>query len=416
MTRVLHLSHFEDYGGSARSATNIHRGLRELGVDSRMLVGVKDGHDPDVAPLRTTRAVALVDKVIHRSALSFGVQYPADIASFRLTSHAWFREADVLQLFNIHGGWFAHTVLPRLAARKPVVWRLSDMWAMTGHCGYSYACERWRTGCGNCPNLAEYPGVPRDATALNWRVKRRIYARTDLVIVAPSRWIAERAKESPLLGRYRVEVVPNGVDTEFFAAGRRAEARERFGLAAKEKVVLISSLQARKGGEIVLGTLALAARETGGVTALVMGPRERPPAEHPGVRIVDLGVVEDPATVRDAYAAADLMLQPTLADNLPNTVLESMSSGTPVVAVARGGLADAITDGVDGRLAAEPSASELCRLVCDVLADDGDHLRMADRARATAEGRFSLRSQAMSILGIYDEILGNAGVSTSGRR
>ena len=143
LSSILHLSHFDEYGGSARSAQKVHRGLRELGIRSRMLVGHKDGNDPDVRRIARSDAIALADRVAHRAADQVGLQYVANASSFLLKRDPWFREADVLQLYNIHGGWFALTALPRLARAKPIVWRLSDMWAMTGHCGYSLDSERW---------------------------------------------------------------------------------------------------------------------------------------------------------------------------------------------------------------------------------------------------------------------------------
>ena len=204
LSSVLHLSHFDEYGGSARSAQKIHSGLRELGIRSRMLVGHKDGHDPDVRRIARSDAVALADRVAHRAADEFGLQYVANASSFLLKRDPWFREADVLQLYNIHGGWFALTALPRLTRAKPTVWRLSDMWAMTGHCGYSLDSERWRTGCGSCPHLQTYPPVRRDATAANWRLKRRVYAKAPLTLVAPTHWLEGLTRESPLLAHYPV--------------------------------------------------------------------------------------------------------------------------------------------------------------------------------------------------------------------
>jgi glycosyltransferase involved in cell wall biosynthesis len=368
-----------------------------------MLVGTKVGNDPDVEQL-SHGAVRFLDKVAHRAEATCGVQYLADVSSFRLPRHPWFRDADVLQLYNIHGGWFAHTALPRLAARKPVVWRLSDMWSLTGHCGYAYGCERWRIGCGECPDLAEYPAVRRDATAFNWRVKQRIYNRTELVIVAPSRWIAGLVAESPLLGRYRVESIPNGVDTEFFSVRDRAEAQRKLGIPAGERVVLVASLQARKGGDIALAALEAAAQAHGPLTALVMGPREIAPSDRPGVRVVDLGVVDDEDTVRAAYCAAEVMLQPTLADNLPNSILESMAVGTPVIALARGGVVDAITHTVDGYLVDEPSPQDLGAAVVSLLTDQALRDRLAEEARRTIEDRFSLGRQAEAFRALYEEL------------
>ena len=404
MRSVLHLSHFDEYGGSARSGMNIHKGLRELGLDSRMIVGSKSGTDPDVAPLREG-ALQAFEPMVHRAGSAAGVQYLADASSFLLARHPWFKEADVLQLYNLHGGWFAHTALPLLSRRKPTIWRLSDMWSMTGHCGYAYDCERWLTGCGSCPNLGEYPPIRRDATAFNWRVKQWVYAHSALTIVAPSRWLAGMVERSPLIRRFRLEIIPNGVDTTFFAPGRTDEARRRLSIPPREPVVLVGSLQPRKGGNLVSDALESAARIAGPFTALVMGPRDGPPAHRAGFRTVDLGVLDDPADVATAYSASAVMLQPTLADNLPNSILESMASGTPVVALARGGVGEAITHLEDGFLAAEPTPESLGVAVARLLRDEELRSRVATGARLTVERRFSLQRQAEAFRALYEDVL-----------
>src|SRR5204863_79339 len=89
-------------------------------------------------------------------------------SSFGVVADPWFKSADVVQLYNTHGSYFSHSALPVLSRRRPVVWRLSDMWAFTGHVAYSYDCERWRHGCGSCPYLTEDPALAGDAIALSY--------------------------------------------------------------------------------------------------------------------------------------------------------------------------------------------------------------------------------------------------------
>jgi hypothetical protein len=204
---VLHISQFDARGGSGRSARKIHDGLSALGVRSKMLTAWNDHPSGSVDLIAANRVVRLADRAAGRVLERMSLPSVATPSSFALTRHPWFREADVLQLFNLHGGWFAYTALPRLTRLKPTVWRLSDMWAMTGHCGYSYECERWLTGCGCCPHLDEYPALRRDRSAANWRIKEWVYARTGLTLVAPSAWLADVARRSPLLSRFDLRVI-----------------------------------------------------------------------------------------------------------------------------------------------------------------------------------------------------------------
>ncbi len=153
-------------GGAARSAYKVHAGLRELGFASRMLVGFKLTDDPDVASFRPMPWRA-ADKALRQLDRLLALHYAFVPSTIALLAHPWFRDADIIQLYNLHGGYVSQLALAPLARRATTVYRLSDMWSFTGHCAYSYGCERWRDGCGSCPHLDDYPSLPRDTTAAN---------------------------------------------------------------------------------------------------------------------------------------------------------------------------------------------------------------------------------------------------------
>ncbi len=129
---------------------------------------------------------------------------------------------DLVHGHNLHGGYFDLRTLATLSRKVPVALTLHDEWLLTGHCAYTLGCDRWRTGCGSCPDLTIYPAIRRDATAANWAAKRRIYADSRLAISAPSRWLLDRASASSLAeGATSMRVIPNGVDTSRFKPGDR---------------------------------------------------------------------------------------------------------------------------------------------------------------------------------------------------
>src|SRR6266508_944390 len=209
---VLHISESDGIGGSGRSAFRLHSSLRHLGLGSRMLVGRRATNDRDVRPLKRSIAWRAGDRVAGTVADLLNLQYVFFPSSFGVVNDPWFKTADVVQLYNTHGSYFSHTALPLLSRRRPVFWRLSDMWAFTGHVAYSYDCERWRHGCGSCPYLNEYPALSHDTTAALWRWKNEVYRRSRLTIVAPSRWIGRLARERPLPSRLPHEPIPTGAD------------------------------------------------------------------------------------------------------------------------------------------------------------------------------------------------------------
>lgn len=396
---MVHLSIADDVGGAARSAYKIHRGLRDLGVPSRMLVSYKFTDDPDVTSFRGV-LWRIVDRPFRELGEIAGLQYFFAPSSWALLAHPWLREADVVQVYNVHGGYFSYPVLAPLSRMKKVVWRLSDMWAFTGHCAYSYESERWRTGCGSCPHLTDYPGLRRDATAANWRIKRWLYERSRFHFVAPSRWIERLARESPLIGRFPISWIPNGVDLARYRPRDRSQARKALGLPVDGKILLFGDTEARKGGALLAKALERA--DLSGTTVVTMGgDGSAADARLPGIR---LGRLRDEERIALAYAAADVFVLAALADNLPNTVLESFASGAPVVAFDVGGVADAVRHMETGYLARAPQHGDLGAGISLLLRDDALRERLGRAAREAAEREYSLELQARRFAELYTRL------------
>ncbi|HLG09491.1 MAG TPA: glycosyltransferase family 4 protein [Gaiellaceae bacterium] len=405
MQTVLHLSQFDAAGGSARSAYKIHTELQRLGARSRMLVGHKTTDDPNVAPLAGSKNWWRANLAAYMLTERLSLQYAVSASCFALRAHPWFREATVLQLHNLHGGWFAHTSLPLLARARPTVWRLADMWPLTGHCSYSFECGRWRTGCGSCPHLDGYPPLRHDLSAVNWRIKDVAYRHSPMTIVAPSDWLASLARESPLLNRFPVRVIRTGVELDVFRPQPRAGARAQLGVPVDAPVVLVASREERKGAGLATAALGRLGARHPGLTALVFGQGETP-IEPPATQVVALGMIDDRERLALAYAAADVLLYPTLADNLPNTILESMACGTPVVSLPSGGVPEAVTHLEDGYLVERAGGEALAEAVTTLLDDPDLRARLGSAAAARVRREFSVEAQGRAFLELYDEIAG----------
>jgi glycosyltransferase involved in cell wall biosynthesis len=300
--------------------------------------------------------------------------------------------------------FFSHAALPLLSRGKPLVWRLSDMWAFTGHCSYAYECERWRTGCGACPHLDVHPGLRRDTTALLWRAKRALYARSRFTVVAPSRWMERLARESPLLGRFPVHRIPNGVDLDVFRPRPAREARGALGIQADGPVLLLGAYEPRKGQGVMAAALAALADAGGAADVTLLTVGARVPDVPRGLAHHHLGEVKDDRRLALVYAAADAFVFPTLAENLPNMVLESLACGVPVVSFDVGGVGDAVRPGETGFLARPADARDLAAGMRHVL-DAPTRARLAARCRQVAEQEYSLALQARRFLDLHRALL-----------
>jgi glycosyltransferase involved in cell wall biosynthesis len=372
-----------------------------------MLVGRKVTGDDDVLPIATPGLSAAADQFFSRALGRLSLQYLFYPSSLRLLRHPWLAEADIVQLYNTHGNYFSHTVLPLISRRIPIVWRLSDMWAMTGHCAYSFDCERWRTGCGACPILSDPPELYRDTTATLWKIKRWVYSRSALTIVAPSKWIAQLAAESPLLGRSAIHVIPNGLDTTVFVPVPKEEARRSLQIGEDEKIVLFSAeslTDRRKGGAHLQAAISRLAETEKTITVLMTGANANQINFPASVRTIVTGRIDDDRELARIYSAADVFVLPTLAENLPNGVLESMACGTPAITFDVGGCREAVRHLETGYLAKYADSEDLAHGLGLLLNDRVLRKRMSMRSREVAISEYGIELQAKRFLSLYQDL------------
>ena len=147
---------------------------------------------------------------------------------------------DLIHLHNIHGGYFQTNLLPKLSKIAPIVWTFHDMFPITGHCAYSFECEKWKTGCGNCERLDIYPSIQKDRTKFLWNYKNKIFNAADFTIVTPSLWLKKCVEESFLKNK-DIRLIYNGINLETFRKTDKAEARNELGLPQNKKIILFSA-------------------------------------------------------------------------------------------------------------------------------------------------------------------------------
>jgi glycosyltransferase involved in cell wall biosynthesis len=405
---IVHFSTADGEGGSARSAHRIHSHLRRRGHESRMLVKYRVLEDADIDTVSGGRLMQFADRVAEGVTRRLGLQYQVVPSSRRVLRHPWLRKPDVIQLYNTHGGYFSHGLLPRLSRRAPIVWRLSDMWPMTGHCAYAGNCERWQRGCGRCPDLATYPAIGLDTTAFLWRQKRRLYGRARLTVVAPSSWIEGVARKSPLFAGAAVHRIPNGLDLAIFRPHDRDAAREFLGVPKDRKVILfaphVASQNPRKGSDVLETALRwLGPRDD--IVLLLAGVGGQQWIGKVPQAVIALGYLRDDRMIVLANAAADCIVVPSSVENLPNGVIEAFACARPVVAFDAGGIKDAVRSGETGLLAPPGDAGALGDAIDRLLGDEDLRKQCAQGALEWAQRECSAELEATRFEKLYAELV-----------
>jgi glycosyltransferase involved in cell wall biosynthesis len=243
------------------------------------------------------------------------------------------READILHLHNLHGYYLDYCKLLHAWKDRPVVWTLHDMWSLTGRCGFSFECDRWHNECHVCPHKHYYPKAWFDHARKEFKIKSYLYScMSSLTIVSPSEWLSGLAMQRGF-SRKKVHLVPNPVDTTKFRPVDKHAARNELNLPHDAFIALFVAADCgdpRKG----YSDFAHAIRQAG-CFGIAIGKQPPKPAED----ILHTGSISDRSIINLYYCAADVFINPTYADNYPNTVLEALVNGTPVVGYDEGGIA-----------------------------------------------------------------------------
>ena len=320
------------------------------------------------------------------------------------------------QLIHLH--WVAKLIdqqsfFESLDSQQPVVWTLHDMNALTGGCHFSGSCDRFKQGCGNCPQL-RLRG-PRDWSVHAFEQKRQALQNINLHVVAPSRWLCDLARQSPILeNALSVSRIPYGIATDQLYPVDGRNFRRQLGLADSDIVIAFGAMNVeneRKGAKALLQ--ALKHRVIGNkVRCIVFGDgefgtngRTSSFSENSMPPIINVGRIDQVEQRRVVFSAADAFVLPSLDDNLPLTGLEAMACGTAVIGFNSGGIPDYVIDGETGWLARSGDASHLAHRIAEATSHPDLLIKMGCQARTLIETEFRAERQVDRYIALYESII-----------
>jgi glycosyltransferase involved in cell wall biosynthesis len=363
--RIAHLNTNASYGGAAIAG---HRISDALALSGHSSIFLSSGNYSRLDQKRITFNFALEKLRFVFSEKDKSVRFKFSPGWYGLDKLALkeIEKADVIHLHWINHGFASIDFFEKLKAlNKPIVWTLHDMWAFTGGCFHSQDCNHFQQACGNCFYLKN-PGQT-DLSYLTLKRKMVAYKNLKLHIATCSKWLADKALSSMLLRDFPVQVVPNPIDTEFFARTNKMVTRAKLGLRSDAMVILFAAASirdTRKGYRILREALILwmkkNPKQIKNIELVIIGDtkdsNDELQFECPAISV---GYISDPLEMVEYYNAADFFAMPSLDENLPNTIMESLSCGTPVLAFATGGIPEMIRHKETGYLAERGSVEAL---------------------------------------------------------
>lgn len=417
--KVVHLNTYDGNGGAGRACLRLSKALNTYGINSKILAYYKFGENPKINsfsknPMAKAKAAfnILSERYLSKWATK-ALKTPFSLQWFgkSVINHPEVKSADILHLHWINHGFLSPKFLAELAELdKPIVWTFHDSNAFTGGCHVRYTCENFHQQCGNCPIL-KISGN-NDFSHKTWLRKQKAYSKLNFEIIAPSYWMAESVKLSSLLGARKVSIIPNTIETQIFKPYVKTEAKKILKISP-EKFVLMSGFMPskndkHKGSDYLIEALHLLARKNTitkeNIELVIFG--NKPGTEIPNLpfKTTFLGTINKDEHLAKCYSAADAFISPSLEDNLPNTVMESLACATPVVGFKTGGIPDMVKHLENGYVASYKNAQDLADgLEWLYLHDDKETIQK--EARRTILTQFSETIIAEKHIQLYQSLL-----------
>lgn len=402
--KIAHVNLFDYQGGSARIAWMLKDGLQAQGHDVRIFAHRCSQKDDSVIPipfLQHTWQKALLGKQQQQGL--FDLYSAALLGVFR---HPFFLEADIVHLHCINAGYFSFFLLPFLAV-KPVIWTLHDPLAFTAGCLYPDACKRWEQGnCEHCPMPTAPQQVSRRTEAVQG-IKQDIYKLIQLTTVCPSRWLQQHVQKSMLKDQEQ-RLIYNGIDTGIFAPKDKLAVRRKLGLPLHQPMLMFAAhggFNSRmKGGHLLLQALRQLEQQYPELILINIGTSNNEVLQGLQLQRVDLPYIQEPAVLAEYYAAADVFVSPSMAENLSLVLCEALAAGTPAVAFRVGGNEEIIDHQRNGYLVKPFDCQELAAGIRWVLQQQ-DQAGLQEQARKKALHSFDLQRMIGEYAELYQTVI-----------
>lgn len=375
--RVLLVNTSENTGGAAVACQRLRKALMQNGVEVRMLT----------APRRRGFLCKAIERFMMLPFVQFSWKkaWTVDVnwLGTDITCHEDFKWADVIHLHWVNQGMMSVAQIGKVAASgKRVVWTMHDLWPLS--------------------SIYHYPSNEQISSILEKNTMRRklkAYASRQLRFVTCSRWLMHQAEGSELLQGNSICSIPNPIDTNIFHRADKAASRKRLGIASDAKLVLFVSQKLtdeRKGARYFID----AANRMEGIEVAVLGGSGEEVAKELRARTHILGYITDQSKIADIYNAADVFVLPSLNDNLPNTIMESMACGVPCVGFRIGGIPEMIDHEKNG-IVCEPRDVNALKAGIEYCLDEANHTRLSDACIEKVMQTYSNKAVAEKFMEIY---------------
>ena len=411
--RILFINTTDIKGGAAIVACRLMEGLERFhDTENYFLVRYKKGKQERTIPTVNNRIQKAIERSLTILTNSVGMQYLFyPFSSKNILTWAKRVRPDIISLHNSHGGYFATPLLEKLSAIAPIAWTMHDMWSFSGNAAHSFGDTSWRQLKNTKALTRIYPSIGINTGSFLLKLKKKVYNRSNITLIAPSQWLKDLACQSPLFEGKNIIQIYNGVDSGVFRQMDKKECRLKLGLPPEEKIIMFGAESIRrknpwKGGQQlfdILGIMNNKLREK--IHLLVLGEGDVREFDSLDRFIVHhKGYVSSEEEMVCCLNAADLFVYPTKADNLPNVLIEAISCGTPCVTFDIGGNQEIIINDFNGYIIPPFDLEEFANKTIDLMKDESKIKVFSANAAGMAGKKFSLEEMSDKYFTAFSQI------------
>jgi len=409
--KILLVTSSDIHGGAARAANRLHKALLIQDINCHMLVQNKSSNEFTVIGPKgkINQFLAYISNTVDQFQLfnykkkSITRFSPSWISLNNFAKEINKINPDIVHLHWINTGMIKIEDLAKIKA--PIVWSLHDMWPFTGGCHYDEECGLYTNECKNCKVLNSLKD--NDLSNKIFKRKAKAYAKIkNITIVGLSKWLHTSAKKSPLLKDKKHINLPNPIDVNIFKPFDKSNARKLWGLPLDKKLILFGAMGAtsdpRKGFEEL--KKAIKELKHDNIELVVFGSNKPKYSQDFGFVTHYLGLLHDDISLVTLYSAVDIMVVPSIQENLSNAIMESLACGIPVIAFDIGGNGDMIKHKYNGYLSKPFDTYDLAYGI-DWTLNNSNYSALCKNARKKIIQEFNSVDVAHKYIELYDNIL-----------
>ncbi len=398
---ILHINTADILGGAGIAAYRLHQALNKRpDIHSQLLVGIKRGTDENTSSIVENRFQYYINRLFHRAALKIGWD-GFKVFSPKKKLRESVKRADVIHLHNVHGGFFSLPSILQMAEKKPVVWTLHDMWALTGGCCFSYDCTRYLQNCITQKDNSYPCKMPHRI----YKKKKAIYQKSKIELILPSLYMNNIAKESPLIKDFNAIHIRFGIDLSNYRPLDKINSKRCFGIDENSTVVAFRASNDKQKGLSFAIEAMQRLQSKSKVSLLTFDQKGLVANLYNKYSVVELGWVKDPSIMAKAFSAMDIFLMPSTAESFGLMAMEAMACGTVVLAFDNTVLSETLFAPAGG-ITVPQGDTECLKFKLEELIDNHRYrFDISGNAVALAKRHYDIESHVSKVVSVYNKLL-----------